>query len=79
MDHMWTDRIRFWGMQMFLKGLVFIGVWVVCTLLGLVIPYLSDPRHDVEWAIATMIGMGVGAILGPIVGHWMTKLAFRTR
>lgn len=62
------------GMKRLQKVLVFIGAWVGCVAVGWLVPYVADPRHDVEWAMGTFIAMAVGAFLGPIVGYWTVKL-----
>lgn len=64
-------------MSYLIKGLIFVCVWLGCVLVGYLIPYVTDPRHDVEFAVAASIGMALGVLLGPILGYLTVMLVFQ--
>ena len=67
------------NMRHLLMGTVFAAVWTGCVVAGLAIPWVADPKHDVEFALAGCIGMITGGLLGPLIGYLAVRLAIRTR
>ena len=66
-------------MRYLMQGFIIAGVWIGCIVTGYLIPYVADPRHDVEFAMAAFLGMIVGGVLGPFLGYGIARLVVRTK